>query len=563
INHLNLSVDTIRCPKMKPDKSIVIKEASVWYDDKRDYVYQTRGEGIAQYNLVTKKMRVIPYESLFGNLPPNEGVCAPTLDGAGRICLMIPKYGIRIIDPESLCCTDSIQYGAKGLMRGDYTAAIGGNKNYFLLRSQNGIVIYDFVKQQSFLFDQSNGLSSPDNKVFLYCNGYLIVSQAGQVDYCKLSNLDNYSAAITPYLNSIFFDTTTIYIRNGFEKNRTIKLAHNQNTLSFSFSASEFVFPERIEYAYQLIPVDNDWHYTNYFNRKIIYSKLSPGSYSFRLKAQIQGGNWDVDPVEYDLIIKPAWWQTKIFIISIFILVLILAIWISRWRIRNVRKQEREKGKIEKQILELEAKALRAQMNPHFIFNCLNSIKSLIQQHEEEKSVIYLTTFSKLIRTLFNNADKKEISLYDEIETCKLYLQLEAMRFDSKFSYTVNVDENIDLKAIQIPALIVQPFIENAIWHGIVPSNNGGHISLDVGKQDSIVEIIVDDNGIGRETSLQNKSASNIAHQSKGVNLTQSRLELNNLLQQRQAKLETIDKKDEHGAPIGTMVIIKIKEELS
>jgi sensor histidine kinase YesM len=119
------------------------------------------------------------------------------------------------------------------------------------------------------------------------------------------------------------------------------------------------------------------------------------------------------------------------------------------------------------------------------------------------------------------------------------------------------------LKAIQIPALIVQPFIENAIWHGIVPSNNGGHISLDVGKQDSIVEIIVDDNGIGRETSLQNKSASNIAHQSKGVNLTQSRLELNNLLQQRQAKLETIDKKDEHGAPIGTMVIIKIKEELS
>ena len=120
-------------------------------------------------------------------------------------------------------------------------------------------------------------------------------------------------------------------------------------------------------------------------------------------------------------------------------------------------------------MLELEAKALRAQMNPHFIFNCLNSIKSLIQQHEEEKSVTYLTTFSKLIRTLFNNADKKEISLYDEIETCKLYLQLEAMRFDTKFSYSVNVDENIDLKSIQVPALIIQPFIENAIWHGIVP----------------------------------------------------------------------------------------------
>ncbi|MBK7680014.1 MAG: histidine kinase [Chitinophagaceae bacterium] len=96
---------------------------------------------------------------------------------------------------------------------------------------------------------------------------------------------------------------------------------------------------------------------------------------------------------------------------------------------------EKEKSLHEKALLELEAKALRAQMNPHFVFNCLNSIKALMQEQQTEKGVIYLTTFSKLIRTLFNNADKKEITLYDEMETCKLYLQLEAMRFDTKFSY--------------------------------------------------------------------------------------------------------------------------------
>ncbi|MBK6634916.1 MAG: histidine kinase [Chitinophagaceae bacterium] len=137
--------------------------------------------------------------------------------------------------------------------------------------------------------------------------------------------------------------------------------------------------------------------------------------------------------------------------------------------------------------IELEAKALRAQMNPHFIFNSLNSIKSLIQQNENEKSVTYLTTFSKLIRTLLNNADKKEISLYDEIETCKLYLQLEAMRFDTKFSYAVDVDKDIDLKSIQVPALIIQPFIENAIWHGIVPRNSTGHVSLNVVRKEGII----------------------------------------------------------------------------
>lgn len=262
--------------------------------------------------------------------------------------------------------------------------------------------------------------------------------------------------------------------------------------------------------------------------------------------------------------------RMAIIIAAILVSIISSLIW---YRIRQLRlkyktileQQEAEKLKAnyEKKLLELEAKALRAQMNPHFIFNCLNSIKSLIQQHDEEKSVIYLTTFSKLIRTLFNNADKKVISLFDEIETCKYYLQLEAMRFDTKFTYAVNVDNTIDLKSIQVPALIIQPFIENAIWHGIVPRNTGGHVSLNVIKKNEAIEIIIDDDGIGRESSQQNKSTSELAHQSKGVNLTQSRLELNNLLQQRQATLEIIDKKDENGTATGTTVIIKIKEELS
>ena len=230
---------------------------------------------------------------------------------------------------------------------------------------------------------------------------------------------------------------------------------------------------------------------------------------------------------------------------------------------KELLASEKQRSAHEKELLELEAKALRAQMNPHFIFNCLNSIKSLIQEHKEEKSVNYLTTFSKLIRTLFNNADKKEISLYDEIETCKYYLQLEAMRFDMKFSYSLDIDKTIDLKSVGVPALIVQPFIENAIWHGIVPRNGGGNVSLTVIKKNIAIEVIIDDDGIGREASKQNKAASGFSHQSKGVNLTQSRLELNNLLHERQAQLEIIDKKDENGTATGTTVIIKIKEELS
>jgi sensor histidine kinase YesM len=212
-------------------------------------------------------------------------------------------------------------------------------------------------------------------------------------------------------------------------------------------------------------------------------------------------------------------------------------------------------------MLELEATALRAQMNPHFIFNCLNSIKSLIQQKEEYKAINYLTTFSKLIRTIFQNSDKREITLYDEIETCKLYTQLESMRFANKLSFAFNIDETIDLKSVQVPALILQPFIENAIWHGIMPKEEGGTLHVSITKSGDSIFCIIDDDGIGREISKQNKfKGEPSTHQSRGVHLTQSRLDLDNVLNQRNGSVEIIDKKDDAGNAIGTKIILTFKE---
>ncbi len=350
------------------------------------------------------------------------------------------------------------------------------------------------------------------------------------------------------------------------ERLHELKLNYNQNSILIVFGANDLGSAGNTLFAYKIDGITNGWILSPSMNLDTSLATimdLKPGKYLFELKVKVGNEDWRKQQAKMVIIVSPAYWQTWWFWTSVILgmgLIIGLIMW---WRIKAVKRREKEKFAHEKQLMELEAMALRAQMNPHFIFNCLNSIKSLIQQNENEKSVTYLTTFSKLIRTLLNNADKKEISLYDEIETCKLYLQLEAMRFDTKFSFAVNVDENIDLKSIQVPALIIQPFIENAIWHGIVPRNNGGKVSLNVMRKSGVIEIVIDDNGIGREASKQNKSASGLTHQSKGVNLTQSRLELNNLLQQRQAELEIIDKKDEQGIATGTTVVIKIKEELS
>jgi hypothetical protein len=344
---------------------------------------------------------------------------------------------------------------------------------------------------------------------------------------------------------------------------KKIVLKYDQNSMFVFYDVLNFSDKKNIQFAWKVDGFTNGWVEMpgiNFDSAQMAFVQdLKPGKYVMHLKVRIGKEDWRKQMAEMIIIITPPFWQTWWFWASVIVAISLLVYLIVKLRVRSVRKQERLKAAHEKELLTLEAKALRAQMNPHFIFNCLNSIKSLIQEHQEEKSVTYLTTFSKLIRTLFNNADKKEITLYDEIETCKLYLQLEAMRFDAKFSYTLNIDDQIDLKSILVPALIIQPFIENAIWHGIVPKD-GGNVSLSVLKNSAGIEIIIDDNGIGREASRQNKAASNIGHQSKGVNLTQSRLELDNLLQQRKARLDIIDKHNESGKPAGTKTIIFINE---
>ena len=343
---------------------------------------------------------------------------------------------------------------------------------------------------------------------------------------------------------------------------KSIRLKHNQNSLTIDYSLMELIDKKNVQFAWMVEGYVNEWVVPPVSGTSIIPANLNgltPGKYIFRLKAKVGDEPWRAEEARLEIIIVPPLWQLWWFWAGVIVVVSSIVYLIVKLRVRSVRRTERLKASYQKELLELEAKALRAQMNPHFVFNSLNSIKALMQQNQNEKGVTYLTTFSKLIRTLFNNADKKEITLYDEIETCKFYLQLEAMRFDGKFSYIVETD-SIDLKAIHVPALIVQPFIENAIWHGIIP-RGAGKVSLIVSKENGDVQIIIDDDDIGREVSQQNKSASGIIHESKGVNLTQSRLKLDSLLQQRKAGIKIIDKKDENGKAAGTRVIISLTED--
>jgi ligand-binding sensor domain-containing protein len=564
INTSTYTMDSIPYPsEMIDNKSYDDKGKAldlVEIDKSSTYAYAGYHNTLFQYNLNSRQLKKVvtipnitkPWQHFFNNpmykLDDNDHLWVAT------------NQVIYIYEPTQLRLIDSIRQEDDSYVL--QLCNVEGAGMMCVLYS-GGVKIYDYARHRQFHLDRRDGLVTNTLNTSIACvNRVLFVGSFDFLQYLGLDKILANSTSRKCYLSSISIFDQPLKTDTIPEFLRVLKLSHKQNFIKLSFSSAEFEIPENIEYRYRLSSINKNWVYTNYLNRTISYNNLSPGHYTFYTSIKNKDGSWTDNPAPLQLTIKPAWWQTTLFSVFLFLSLLLLAFAMIRWRIKTVRRQEQRRSLHEKELLELEAKALRAQMNPHFVFNCLNSIKSLIQEHQEEKAITYLTTFSKLIRTLFNNADKKEISLFDEIETCKLYLQLESMRFDAKFSYKVTIDETIDLKSVQIPALIIQPFIENAIWHGIVPKGNGGKVELAVRMIGNNVQISIEDDGIGREASTQNKSISTKAHQSKGINLTQSRLELDNLLRQRQARLETIDKKDENEST-GTKVIITISEELS
>jgi len=213
----------------------------------------------------------------------------------------------------------------------------------------------------------------------------------------------------------------------------------------------------------------------------------------------------------------------------------------------------------EHQIAETQMTALRAQMNPHFIFNCLNSIKLYTLENNAEAASEYLTKFSQLIRLVLENSHADKVTLGKELETLKLYIELEAMRFKDKVTYEINVEADVDLQYVEIPPLLLQPYVENAIWHGLMHKKEGGIIKIDVVQlSEHLLQIDITDNGIGRDAANTIKSKSATRQKSFGLQITSERIHMINQLYQLNTDVNIVDLKDELQNAAGTKVIIQI-----
>ena len=228
---------------------------------------------------------------------------------------------------------------------------------------------------------------------------------------------------------------------------------------------------------------------------------------------------------------------------------------------RQLEKQHADQLQLsfEQKLSEIEMSALRAQMNPHFIFNCLNSIKLYTTDNESAKAADYLTKFSRLIRLVLENSRSEKVTLKNEVEALSLYMEMEAMRFKNKLNFTIETDPALDTELIEIPPLLLQPYVENAIWHGLMHKKEGGNVHVKIKQlKTEHLQIIISDDGIGRARAAELKSKSAIAGKSFGMKVTGERIALINHLYKTNAKVQVNNLTDAEGNAAGTEVVIEI-----
>lgn len=331
-------------------------------------------------------------------------------------------------------------------------------------------------------------------------------------------------------------------------------LPYSLNNISFYFDGICLTAPEKVLYSYKLENYDKEWSpYTDLNYTK--YDNLPPGKYTFKVKSCNNEGIWNIEPVEFVFIIKSPFYKTWWFILACILSGAAIVIVIFRLRLMQIKRKQQMEFEQLVEVSKAELKALRAQMNPHFVFNSLNSIQHYILNSKGDEAAKYLNKFAKLIRIILNNSEKPTVTINEEIEALELYLELERMRFENKFEYSFEVDKSIDGDYDEIPPMLIQPYLENAILHGINPKEGNGHISISIKVVNQFIKISIRDDGIGREKSRAIQSLQPAArHKSLGMKITKDRVRILNNLSQSNLNVNIIDLYNDKKESIGTQV---------
>lgn len=507
-----------------------------------------------------------------------------------KLWLASEKNGLYIIDPTSRAYKNySLSHLARTQKGFIYDISGDDRGNVFLLIANRGILRINSMDMVPKIYTTLDGLQSDAVKYGLICDGmYWFTSESGLMafDYTKErffsfeNEADNrlFTYRIFPdpegnITQNLYPEQMITFDRNVFAEQKTTtkiylkeaklsgKIIPNDSLFTLPFDQNNFVFlfgnmgNKGLNHpAYQYRINGRSWQSLE--NNIISLYNLSPGTYLIQV-----GNKYDQKNLfTLTVVIIPPWWKTAWFYIFVSLFLTGLTFLVYKKRITSIRKEEAEKNLLKQRISEIEMTALRAQMNPHFIFNCLNSINRFILVHETDAASEYLTKFSRLIRLILDGSREDFITLDKELDALKLYIEMESMRFQDSFEWKINIDPGVRLETVLLPPLILQPFVENAIWHGLMqaPAYGQKKLFIQIYKMDDIISIEISDNGIGRQKAREIKSKDGNKQKSHGITLTEERLKLMEKIKGIKTEVFIEDMYDAQKQASGTKVKIQI-----
>jgi len=462
----------------------------------------------------------------------------------GNLLITTRSKGVILFDGKTVKQVFSEKEG----LASDICRRIFIKDNHVWVSAAKGIT--ELLYQNGYLkfirnYTTNDGLMSNEINDVLVNNDTLYIATAN-----GLTILQEIKAIKTPpppvYINAVQYGPFDISGSND----TILKYAHDY--VKFSFIGITYQQPQKIVYKYRLLGSSDIWQTTSYGS--VDYPSLAPGDYFFEVMAKKTDSDWSL-PKKIHLLIKAPFWMETWFYFLIYGILLLGLGFAVYFASRMKRKQNEKKFALQTRMVQLEHQALSALMNPHFIFNALNSIQQFLHQNDALAANRYLSLFARLTRKNMEAIVKNNVSLEEELERLELYLNFEKLRFGDKLTYQININPDLETDEILIPPMVLQPFVENAIWHGIMPLEQGGNVYIDVDKINATqCKIEIKDNGIGIDVSRERKNSQGFLHNSKGMQLTIERLELWARGLNTQFELKVTQNDHEVGTHPGTVV---------
>lgn len=466
-------------------------------------------------------------------------------DRRSRLWISTKGGGVSVFDGQNLTQIDS---GGTVLSR-NCSHLTEDHLGRIWVGSGEGLYRIDADGKNIKRYGVENGLRTNEIHTVKYLNGFMFVGTSLGLEYFSLSADLTNTTPPPVMLREITVDDRPVPLSAHIAE-----LPHDHNDIEFTFIGLTFKGSRSRTYRYKLHGYDADWKIT--LNENVKYTNLPPGEYRFEVFALNNDRIASTRPASVPFTIALPWWHEPWAIAGAATgsaLTIALATFVL---VRRVKTQQEKKSRIDQLLVESRLTALRAQMNPHFIFNVINSIQHFILLNDKERAYDYLARFSRLIRMVLDNSRKTSVSLEKEIQLLTLYIELEKLRFDHELDFNIVVKTDLSPEYVSLPNMLIQPYVENAIIHGIAPKRARGAIEVQFIQQGNVLKAVVSDNGIGRKRSGEIRKSG--WHKSAGMSITAERLKIIGEAAKRDIQVRITDLHDDNGSPAGTRVELNI-----